>query len=41
MFKPVSNPGHYEKLMEEIERAPQKSWWESKVDQWKMKIRWQ
>jgi len=26
--------------MEEIERAPGKSWWSAKLDEWKMKIRW-
>ena len=40
MFKPRSAPEHYSNLMAEIERAPQKSWWEAKVDEWKMKIRW-
>ncbi|KAF2702676.1 hypothetical protein K504DRAFT_419839 [Pleomassaria siparia CBS 279.74] len=39
-LKPTSNPGHYDRLMEEIERAPKKSWWSAKVDEWKMKIRW-
>lgn len=41
VFKPTSAPEHYTKLMEEIERAPQKTWWQAKVDEWKMKIRWQ
>jgi cytochrome b pre-mRNA-processing protein 6 len=41
VFKPTSAPDHYTKLMEEIERAPQKTWWQAKVDEWKMKIRWQ
>ncbi|EMD97387.1 hypothetical protein COCC4DRAFT_43699 [Bipolaris maydis ATCC 48331] len=40
MFKPTSSPDHYTKLMEEIDRAPNKTWWQSKVDQWKNKIRW-
>lgn len=40
VFKPRSAPEHYSNLMAEIERAPQKSWWEAKVDEWKMKIRW-
>lgn len=40
VLKPTSAPGHYIKLMEEIERAPQKTWWQAKVDEWKMKIRW-
>lgn len=40
MFKPTSAPDHYTKLMEEIDRAPNKTWWQSKVDQWKNKIRW-
>lgn len=41
VFKPRSAPRHYEDLMREIERAPGKSWWQAKVDEWKMKIRWQ
>ncbi|KAF9701666.1 hypothetical protein EKO04_000491 [Ascochyta lentis] len=41
VFKPTSAPEHYSKLMHEIERAPQKTWWQAKVDEWKMKIRWQ
>ena len=40
VLKPVSNPDHYDRLMEEIEKAPRKSWWQAKVDNWKMKIRW-
>ena len=40
VLKPTSAPEHYTRLMEEIERAPKKTWWEAKVDQWKMKIRW-
>jgi cytochrome b pre-mRNA-processing protein 6 len=40
VFKPTSAPEHYDRLMAEIERAPQKSWWQAKVDEWKMKIRW-
>jgi cytochrome b pre-mRNA-processing protein 6 len=40
IFKPTSAPEHYDRLMAEIERAPKKSWWEAKVDEWKMKIRW-
>lgn len=40
MLRPKSNPEHYERLLEEIERAPGKTWWQAKVDEWKMKIRW-
>ncbi|KAH9879807.1 hypothetical protein J1614_001831 [Plenodomus biglobosus] len=40
VLKPASAPLHYTRLMEEIERAPRKSWWQAKVDEWKMKIRW-
>ncbi|EFQ95823.1 hypothetical protein CFE70_005451 [Pyrenophora teres f. teres 0-1] len=40
VLKPKSAPEHYTKLMEEIERAPKKTWWEAKVDEWKSKIRW-
>lgn len=41
VFKPSSNPDHYDRLMEEIERAPKKSWLQAKMEEWKMKIRWQ
>ncbi|KAJ4291081.1 hypothetical protein N0V90_010279 [Kalmusia sp. IMI 367209] len=41
VLKPVSNPEHYVRLMQEIERAPKKSWLQAKMDEWKMKIRWQ
>jgi cytochrome b pre-mRNA-processing protein 6 len=40
VLKPASAPEHYERLMQEIERAPGKTWWQAKVDEWKMKIRW-
>ena len=40
LFKPASAPEHYERLMTEIENAPKKSWWQARVDEWKMKIRW-
>jgi cytochrome b pre-mRNA-processing protein 6 len=40
VLRPTSAPEHYTRLMEEIERAPKKTWWEAKLDQWKMKIRW-
>ncbi|KAJ4365735.1 hypothetical protein N0V83_008355 [Neocucurbitaria cava] len=40
VLKPTSAPEHYTNLMEEIERAPQKTWWQAKLDEWKMKIRW-
>ncbi|CAO2656227.1 Nn.00g050300.m01.CDS01 [Neocucurbitaria sp. VM-36] len=40
VLKPTSAPEHYTRLMEEIERAPQKTWWQAKLDEWKMKIRW-
>lgn len=41
VFKPASNPEHYDRLMEEIERAPKKTWFQAKMDEWKAKIRWQ
>lgn len=41
VLRPKSNPEHYDRLMEEIERAPQKSWWSAKLDEWRMKVRWQ
>jgi cytochrome b pre-mRNA-processing protein 6 len=40
VFRPRSAPAHYEELMKEIERAPGKTWWQAKVDEWKMMIRW-
>lgn len=40
VFKPRSAPDHYDNLMAEIERAPRKTWWQAKVDEWKMMIRW-
>lgn len=40
VLKPRSAPAHYENLMAEIERAPGKTWWQAKVDEWKMMIRW-
>jgi cytochrome b pre-mRNA-processing protein 6 len=40
VLAPASAPQHYERLMREIEKAPGKSWWEAKLDEWKMKIRW-
>ena len=40
VLKPASAPEHYERLMMEIERAPGKTWWQAKLDEWKMKIRW-
>jgi cytochrome b pre-mRNA-processing protein 6 len=41
VLKPASNPDHYDLLMADIEAAPNKSWLQAKIDQWKMKIRWQ
>ncbi|KAF2827498.1 hypothetical protein CC86DRAFT_369609 [Ophiobolus disseminans] len=40
VLKPASAPEHYKRLMAEIERAPGKTWWQAKVDEWKGKIRW-
>ncbi|KAF1956817.1 hypothetical protein CC80DRAFT_548305 [Byssothecium circinans] len=40
VLRPKSNPEHYVRLMEEIERAPGKSWVRAKIDEWKLKIRW-
>ena len=40
VLKPSSNPEHYDRLMAEIERAPKKTWWQAKVDEWKGKFRW-
>jgi cytochrome b pre-mRNA-processing protein 6 len=41
VLKPTSNPEHYDLLMADIEAAPNKSWLQAKIDQWKRKIRWQ
>lgn len=41
VLKPASNPEYYERLMEEIARAPTKTWWQAKMDNWKGMIRWQ
>ncbi|KAF2660622.1 hypothetical protein K491DRAFT_711528 [Lophiostoma macrostomum CBS 122681] len=40
VLKPKSRPEHYERLMEEIKNAPNKTWWQAKLDEWKHKIRW-
>jgi cytochrome b pre-mRNA-processing protein 6 len=40
VLKPTSNPEHYDRLMDEIARAPTKTWLQAKLDEWKMKIRW-
>ena len=40
VLRPTSSPEYYTRLMDEIEKAPKKSWWEAKLDEWKMKIRW-
>ena len=40
VLRPTSNPEHYDRLMEEIKRAPTKSWLSAKIDEWRMKIRW-
>lgn len=40
VLKPTAAPEHYDLLMAEIERAPQRSWWETTVESWKTKIRW-
>jgi cytochrome b pre-mRNA-processing protein 6 len=39
--RPESNPEHYDKLLEEIERAPGKSWLQVKWEQMKAKVRWE
>jgi len=40
-LRPASNPEYYEKLMAEIEKIPNKSWLQAKLDKWKMMVRWQ
>ncbi|KAF2278406.1 uncharacterized protein EI97DRAFT_431631 [Westerdykella ornata] len=39
LLKPASNPEHYDRLIADIERAPNKSWLQAMWDNWKMKIR--
>ncbi|ORY09731.1 hypothetical protein BCR34DRAFT_454189, partial [Clohesyomyces aquaticus] len=40
LLKPISNPEYYDKLMQELRDAPNKSWLRAKLDEWKMKVRW-
>ncbi|OAK95286.1 hypothetical protein IQ06DRAFT_259691, partial [Phaeosphaeriaceae sp. SRC1lsM3a] len=40
VLKPTAAPEHYDLLMAEIERAPQRSWWQATLESWKTKIRW-
>lgn len=39
VLAPQSNPGHYTDLMEEMERAPQRGWWDNFVAGIKGRIR--
>ncbi|KAL8762029.1 MAG: hypothetical protein Q9184_001921 [Pyrenodesmia sp. 2 TL-2023] len=40
LMKPLSDPEHYEKIVKELEEAPNRSWFASSVNRWKGKIRW-
>jgi len=39
MLRPKGNPEYYEKLMKELEAAPERSWLGSKINAWKGWIR--
>lgn len=41
LTKPASNPNHYTNLIEEIEKAPTRSWLEATINRWKGFIRFQ
>ncbi|KAF8536134.1 hypothetical protein BDD12DRAFT_852447 [Trichophaea hybrida] len=41
MLRPKSNPEYYEKLLKELDAAPERSWLESKLNFWKGVIRFQ
>ncbi|KAF8245121.1 hypothetical protein K440DRAFT_634930 [Wilcoxina mikolae CBS 423.85] len=41
MLRPKSNPEYYEKLLKELDAAPERSWLESKLNFWKGLIRFQ
>ncbi|KAI4094851.1 MAG: hypothetical protein LQ348_006586 [Seirophora lacunosa] len=40
LMKPLSDPEHYEKIIKELEEAPNRSWFGSMVNRWKGMIRW-
>lgn len=40
LMKPLSDPEHYEKIVKELEEAPNRSWFASLVNRWKGMIRW-
>jgi cytochrome b pre-mRNA-processing protein 6 len=41
MLKPKSNPEYYEKLLQELDEAPSRSWWQAQLNNWKGYIRFQ
>ncbi|CCX09296.1 hypothetical protein FPQ18DRAFT_336129 [Pyronema domesticum] len=41
MLKPKSNPEYYEKLLQELDEAPSRSWWQAQINSWKGYIRFQ
>ncbi|KAL9016981.1 MAG: hypothetical protein Q9185_005676 [Variospora sp. 1 TL-2023] len=40
MMKPLSDPDHYEKVIKELEEAPNRTWFRSVINKWKGMIRW-
>ncbi|KAH7394097.1 hypothetical protein DE146DRAFT_790413 [Phaeosphaeria sp. MPI-PUGE-AT-0046c] len=40
LLRPTAAPEHYDLLMAEIARAPQRTWWQATLESWKTKIRW-
>ena len=41
LLRPTSNPTHYTDLIEELEKAPTRSWWEATLNKWRGFIRLQ
>lgn len=39
ILKPRGNPNYYDNLIKELEQAPGRSWWETKLNAWKGYIR--
>ncbi|KAL8789064.1 MAG: hypothetical protein Q9213_001327 [Squamulea squamosa] len=40
LMKPLSNPGHYENLVKELEEAPKRSFFGRLANSWKGFVRW-
>ena len=39
MLRPKSNPDYYDKLLKELDQAPQRGWLQSKLNSWRGWIR--